>query len=305
MPRDLRHEGRVVAAERTADGALAYCVRKGFGEGSLTRCLRVDPSTRSIAGHEELWPGFRLGEIAPPESPAGATYASAAGTLTVCARPGDCWERRFRPPAKDAWDEVYGGVPAYTVPGTRRVLVADVTEDRKPATLWIHAYDLGKRARVAQSRVVREEYGLSLSALGARVLLVTSEREGSSSHAYVVDPSSLAVTPLGVELDPALRGGMFAPAPASLVLDDGRGLVADARGRALLVFDGAGKQIRRVTLSHPGDLGFGPSRVAPLGRGRVAVIQSAPNAGIVEWVSLDDGTVLASIPVDCAPAAPE
>lgn len=310
LPPLLASEGRVVAAELLSDGQIAFCVRKGYGTDAPSACLAFDPVSGQFRGHDDLWPGFRTGQAPREDNPGRATMAGSAGTLTVCASAEDCLVRRVRAPARDAWDEVYGLLPAFTVPGTRRVLVADVVEgvgsgDRPPpATLFVDVYDLAKRARVRRVKATSGEYGVDWWPLGASALLASCEREGASCHAFSVDPETLRVAPLGVELDPVTRGGAGEPAAPVSRADDGSSLVVDARGAALLVFDDQGRRKQRIALTRPGDLSAGPSRAVTLSGGRVAVIQSAPNAGTVELVSLQGG-ITVYVPSACVPRGGE
>ncbi len=299
LTRELRAEGRVYAAELQSDGALDFCVKKGFLSDAPKACLRLHPAEKKFEATADLWPGFRFEDAgAEPDEPASAMDASSAGTRHVCADREHCTTLRWRAPARDAWDEVYGALPAVSVRGSSRVLLARLEETYPrpsgPAklTVFVDAVDVKRGAKVASAVVAKNVSPIHLLWLGKKALLEACDFEGGPCAGFVIDPVSLAAKKLPIELDRPEHLG--AGHLSALVLRAGpeSWILVDAQGRAALWVDQAGNVVRRLELDASTDPSQGTPR-AGFGRGRALwVLQAGPSAGRVSLIDLEAGSAV-------------
>lgn len=294
---EVRKEGRILAVELAAGGALHFCVRKGFYAEAPRSCLLLRPEEKRFEAAAELWPGFRFAELPPePEDKTSALHASAAGTLRVCASSGQCATLRLRPPARDAWDEVFGLSPAVTVEGTSRVLVARLKEtylsrERPPKLeVFVDAIDVKRGAKVASARIARDQSPIDLRWLGKSALLQSCELDGGPCHAFVIDPKSLASKKLPVELDAPSALGTGRMSELVLRAATNEWLLVDAGGRKVISIDESGAVTRSVDLGATSDPEYGAPRAGFRSERELVVLQAGPSAGRVSLVDLQSGT---------------
>lgn len=311
LPADLRARASVALADRAGD-ELAYCVQTGRNSDAEGRCFALNPDTsalRSRPWQRTFVFAVNLGDSELPSSTASATTASAAGTLSVCSGDRQCIRVRFRPPVKDPFDEVYGVIPAWAVPGTSRVIVADTKEGpwpkdgMPPGTLWLDVYDLKQGRKVAGSPIQKDFYGLRFYPIGERALLVACSRLDKTCGLFVVDPTRLSAKRLPIELHPALTTGAAAASLDILPVEGGGWAVLDARGQSLVVLSAAGDIARTIKLPNPSDIDVGTARAGTWSRGRIVVLESGPSAGTVHVIDPRDGSLKTHTPPAC-PAPP-
>jgi hypothetical protein len=308
----MRSSARVAYAERVDGDRLAFCVQKGFGEGAQARCFTLDPDTSAITSRPSqafFIQSVNLGAPELPNSHASATEAHAGGTMDVCGDKPPCITLRLRAPVKDAWDEVFGVLPAWAVPNTSRVIVAHTKEGPfpkdgpPPAALWLDVYDLKQQRKVSSAFVQRNVFALDFLPIGERALLVTCARDEGACGMFVVDPKKLSAKALPLELHPGLPRNSAAATIDLLPVEGGGWAVLDVRGTALVVLSAAGEIARTIALPGESELSAGPARAGLFSRGRIVVIKSGPAAGTVHIVDPRDGSVKTHAPPNC-PAPP-
>lgn len=296
MPPALRAEGHLVAAELSGD-RLSYCVRKGFGSDAPSVCLALALDSAKLEPEKDVWPGFRLGEPETLDNPAGAVAATAAGTLGVCARPGTCMEIRVRAPARDAFDEVFGVLPAVALPDAHRVIVAQ-GDGHELKRLRLDAFDVIKKRKLASRQHAVHGYPAELWPLGESALVALCDTENQTCNAAVVN-KSLALTPLGVALDPKLTGGQGEPSQV-LWKSGGEWALIEASGSQVLFLDPSGSVKRRVKLALSGDASLGVAHAGRRNAAELIVMPGAPSAGVVHLVDVATGGVKTLEPGACA-----
>jgi hypothetical protein len=286
LPPSARRAGRPVAAEPLASGGIAFCIMLELS----AHCLEVDLVTGKFRGRaEELAPGLAF--VEPPASGkrGSATFASAGGTVDVCAGAGSCAAVRLRPPVPDAWDEVYEPLPALAL-SDDRVLV--VRTERRPSggldmlsTSFLDVYSVAGARRVATRRLGSGVVLEPLQALGRQVLLARCD---SHCMLELVDPRTLASKPLGVEwFDRREARSEIRGDQPVVALPDGSYAIVDARGAEVVVVAAdSGRLVRRIALGAASDLGSGPARSALLEDGRMIVLRAGPHAGTLSIVDL-------------------
>jgi hypothetical protein len=288
---------------------FAFCVQKGFGLDAPARCFTLNPDTAALGTYAS--PGIFMQAAtldAPPlpRSKARAMVASAAGTMQVCGEAPPCFTLRLRPPVKDAFDEVYGMLPAWAVPGTSRVIVANVKQGAypkvgpSPATLWLDVYDLIQKRKVSSARAPKDIYALRFIPIGERALLVTCSRDEQGCGMAVVDPTKLSVRPLPIELHPDLPRGSADTMIPLLPVEGGGWAVVDVRGTSVVVLSATGEIVRTIALPSASALSAGPARAGPWSGGRIVIFESGPSAGAVHVVDPRDGSIKTHVPPACA-----
>ena len=110
-------------------------------------------------------------------------------------------------------DEVFGGVPAWLVPGTSRVIVANTKEGPfpkegpPPATLWLEVYDLKQKRKVTAAVAQKDVYAVDFFPIGQCALLAFCRRDEQGCGLFVVEPETLSARSLSIELNARLSRG--------------------------------------------------------------------------------------------------
>jgi hypothetical protein len=295
VPVELRDHGRVVAAEITAGGDLAFCVQRGYATDAPKRCLLVRLNEGRFDESSEVPSGLRFATLDTgiSEGLATASYSEdpkqfAGGTVDVC-RDGTCMTLKV----------LHSGAPPVLAVGRDRVLVAR-TELRQPPVAraaeaptpeaFIDLLDLTKKTRVRSVLVVKAQHARRLTWLGKRALLETCK--GWRCEARVIDPATLASTKLPIELElgrPAQGAagddGLLAHRTAA-----GAWVLVDARGRHAIWIGEDGKIIRHAELGRGGD--SGSVAVGHRNAAELIVLPAGPRAGQVVRVALDGSSVV-------------
>jgi hypothetical protein len=197
---------------------------------------------------------------------------------------------------RDAFDEVYGGVPAIALPDSRRVIVTQ-SSSAGHKRLQLDAYDVAKQRKLATRTYNLRGWPLQLWPLGESALLTLCDTDAQTCRAAVLK-KNLDVEDLHLSVDPKLMGGRGEPSEP-LWRSGSEWALVDATGASVLFVDAKGRVLRRVELPLHGQ---SEQRAAHAGRRNATeliVLPEAPNAGVVNLVDVATGAVRSLEPNAC------
>lgn len=280
---ELARKGSVAQAGDHGDG-VAFCVSEGLTPEDARTCLRFDPTTGDWT---EAIQSFSRDFVTPPraDEPASVETRSTAGTMTICSKPKRCTTIQRYPRVQDAYDEVWGSLPAVRLTDAR-VLVAH-PKRKNPGELWLEVWNVDGKRTTSRKRVEPDGYAPLLVRLGpSHALMVHCAPYMAADRCAprVIDTTALTMRDVDIQLAVS-QSGVDEPL---VQRSQSQWVVFDARGTAAVWLNEKGEVARRLDFDMRG-----PERpvIGRIENDRVVLLEHAPHAGTGFVVDLKSGVV--------------